>query len=57
MNNLFFAILFIVVVGSHDVAQFFLKDPDSRRFWLKWWLALAIAVSVIIWLIVLIADR
>ncbi|HEX6278762.1 MAG TPA: hypothetical protein VFZ49_01985 [Pyrinomonadaceae bacterium] len=51
------SVIFLVLVGSHDIAQFFLKDPETRRFWLKWWIVIAIVFGVAIWGILLITGK
>lgn len=51
------SVILFVLVGSHDVAQYFLKDPDSRRFWFRWWIIVTVVLGVAIWGILLITGK
>lgn len=50
------SVIVLVLVGSHDVAQYFLNDPETRRFWFKWWIVAAIVLGIAIWGILLMTG-
>lgn len=50
-------ILVGVVFFTFEVAEFFLKEKEFRRFWLKIWLVVAGIISIFLWLILLFWEK
>lgn len=42
-----------VLIGTHEVAKFFLEDKRFRKFWLKVWFVVAVIIGVILWIILI----
>lgn len=36
-----------VFIGSYEVAQFFLKEAEYRKFWLKIWLIISVVIGFV----------
>jgi uncharacterized membrane protein HdeD (DUF308 family) len=43
-----------VFIGTHEVAEFFLKEKKHRKFWLKVWLVVSGIIGLAFWLILLL---
>ncbi len=50
-------VLLIVFLLLDDVVQFFLKEKETRTYWFKWWLVLAIILGTLIWIILMITGK
>ena len=42
-----------VFVGTHELAEFFLKDVEHRKFWLKVWLTALCVLGFFFWVVLL----
>ncbi len=42
-----------VLVGTYEVAEFFLKEAEHRKFWLKVWLIASSLIGLAFWLLLL----
>jgi len=42
-----------VFIGTHEVAEFFLKEKEHRKYWLKVWLTISVIISIILWVILI----
>lgn len=40
-----------IFVGTYEIAHFFLKESEHRKFWLKVWLTLSVIFGLFFWLI------
>jgi hypothetical protein len=52
----FIAVIFLVLLGSHDFAQYFFKEKGTRRYWIKWWIVVSIIFATAFWLLLLVFD-
>jgi phosphate/sulfate permease len=46
-----------VFVGTYEVVGFFLQEKKYRKFWLKVWLALSIAIGILFWVIIIFWEN
>lgn len=46
-----------VLIGTYEVAEFFLKEAKFRKFWLKVWFVVAGITGVVLWLILLFWEN
>jgi len=50
-------ILIGVLTGTYEVAEFFLKEKEFRKFWLKVWLFVSVVIGVFFWLVLLFSGK
>jgi len=50
-------ILIGVLTGTYEVAEFFLKEKEFRKFWLKVWLFVLVVIGVFFWLVLLFSGK
>ena len=46
-----------VLAGTYDLAQFFLKEAEHRKFWLKIWLIVSATIGVFFWFVLLVTGK
>jgi hypothetical protein len=51
--GLLLAISVGVFIGTYEIAEFFLKESEFRKFWLKVWLVISGKIGVALWLLLL----
>ena len=51
--TLFLVILVGVLLGTYEVAEFFLKEKEFRKFWVKIWLTLSVPIAVFFWFVLI----
>jgi hypothetical protein len=55
--SLLAAVMLLVIVGSHDVAQIFLGEKDTRAYWFKRWIVISIFIGLICWCILIFTGK